>query len=705
MLKAFYKLILVSVLSGSLLNLSISTAAAQASLGVAGVAPTTTTTSPPPQNETLKTDGISSTNMMATLTMVAVGVIASRLYSYKMTPDIVLAAAGGAAFLAGDIIAFFKNKSVMKDLETEILRDDKGNLDQKQIESLEKLKQSYEAAKDTANSKKTLQMAAAAAFAAAGIVAYTTAATEAGLTGACMTAIGTAQAAMATCLGIATPAAAYPPTSVPAAATVTACSACAAALPIIQASYIAHLLGREALLPSLGGLTKSSTERAAINAKKIAGCEAPAPAMGTFPPAGATAVAAVTAARTACVPADAAEIVNESSGVPSLLITGLAAGTGLLSTMGIAASLAVTFVLMTSTTLSLKLDMMLLTPKKRAIIWGVLAALSLAASMAESSEIGKIESNIAKIDRILHGMYQLGGGVDQKNTPTPIVPNTPHVTPFNPNSPIIPVAKNPTIDFGSGGNTKLPCITGGDASKCSSFSSQFDDSLKNSGITNNLPPEVQGSFGDFKNFGDGINGSSKISGGTLGSAASLAAKALALNSALAKQQKALQSKVDANGSKENLAKQSADFAAELKAAVQKQLNASGSSASGMLASFGSGMGSGSGSGTDANSGLASGSNAKKDAAIGSGTAYNLNAGAAGLKDGFDADAKAAKDKLAADAQAALDAKNAAATANATSIDDYALKNDITQDKDQSIFELISNRYQKSGYPRLFKRIK
>ena len=76
-------------------------------------------------------------------------------------------------------VRYYAEKRVFKrTTKTEIKRDVNGNLDNKQIESLEKLKKSYQTAKETANTKKMLQMAAAAAFAAAAATAFMMAANE-----------------------------------------------------------------------------------------------------------------------------------------------------------------------------------------------------------------------------------------------------------------------------------------------------------------------------------------------------------------------------------------------------------------------------------------------------------------------------------------------------------------------------------------------
>jgi hypothetical protein len=69
-------------------------------------------------------------------------------------------------------------------------------------------------------------------------------------------------------------------------------------------------------------------------------------------------------------------------------------------------------------------------------------------------------------------------------------------------------------------------------------------------------------------------------------------------------------------------------------------------------------------------------------------------------------AQAEKDRLAAEKEAAdkAAAEEAALLAKAPGIEEYDLKNDINQDKDVSIFDQISSRYQKS-YRKLFSQKK
>ena len=110
--------------------------------------------------ESVSTGGVEDQNLMSTLAMVAISVIASRLVAYgKLTPDIAAAAAGGAAFIAGDILATKKLKEAKKKIETSIERNKKGDITDEQRQSIMRLIEMYKASKEAAETKMNLQMA------------------------------------------------------------------------------------------------------------------------------------------------------------------------------------------------------------------------------------------------------------------------------------------------------------------------------------------------------------------------------------------------------------------------------------------------------------------------------------------------------------------------------------------------------------------
>ncbi|MDD4974333.1 MAG: hypothetical protein PHY93_08265 [Bacteriovorax sp.] len=756
MLKLFYKTLLVSILSVSLLLLDFSYQGSVININSL-------------QAETLKTGAVKDDNLMATLTMVVVGLLASKLWSAKMTPDIMLAAAGGGIFIAGDIIAVFKNQKAIKELETEITRNEEGKIDQKQIEAIEKLKKSYMVAKDTATTKKNLQMAAAAAFAAAGITAFMMAADETALAASCLLGINGAVAAASTVLAVCQGFTTAATTAFTSASTLsptcaglvfpglvascqaevstflatgakqdalaldcnTEAAACSAKMGVDLGLVKAYLTQREipsVSLPACAADTAKGTIIIATQASIAATCKNYSKPMGALELAGQCAPMAILGnGENSCI-ATAALAPGASNDIQKILYpnqklqlennkTYIASGfferalsmilpsarAGFLDPLGIISSIAISVVLMVFPTLATMLDLSLLIPKRRAIAWGVLATLSLAASMATGSEIKKIEGNIKKIDDILNSMYALKNGVTLANNTSVTNPKIGQAIIDN-KILALNAAKNQEIDLkANGGPGILPCITGDNSDNCPSFSEKLNAAQINQ---KSMPDFVQAQIGSIAKLTDGINGKGRISASTLDRAEAIASQQNALRSELLKQQKALQTKLKDSGSKMDLAREGDKLEASMKAAIQKELDSRKTTAGDILASFGRSSGL-SGSGSSANDIATDASKDSKaqvsNKGLGAGGVVVIPAAtASNSKLGLDKDAEL-EAKLAADKKAADEAAAAKETATA-SMDDYVLKNDITQDKDSSIFDLISNRYQKS-YDRLFKRIK
>lgn len=692
MLKYFYKTLLVSFLCGSLLLLDFSYKTGTVQLSSA-------------QAETVKTDGIKDGDLMSTLTMSSVGLIASRLYTYKMTTDMMLAAAGGAAFIAGEILAYMKLKKVMKDMETQITRDKDGNIDQKQIETLEKLKQSYVEAKGTATTKKNLQMAAAAAFAAAAVAAIVLKSSETLAFEGCQSALTSAGSSCPSAAG--------------------AAGAATAALKSMQAA-------REVPAPSMTNKTTETAGLASLTAAQATlaatlGTSAAAYAVcpGTCQEQLAAACSAAIGTIQVCtsvastvqmtgaygvfgtigynpiMPAKQIIAKNDSqnffANLSKFFITD--AHADLFSPMGIASGLAIKYLIATNASLGTTIDTFLFTPMKRGMAWGVLSGLTFAASSATDGQIQKIEGNIQKIDAILNQMYAYKNGVVASQSPS--VQNAKIDKEISQNKALgMNGNVDQDIDLKASGVT-MPCVTSDKPDKCPSFS----NALSSQADFKMMPDSMQSQMGNISKLADGLNGTSKITSSTFAEAKALAGQANAIAADLARRQKELQAKLKASGSTLDLAKEKAKLEGSIKDAVQKELDKNKMTAGEMLASFGGGRGglgsfSSSGSSavaTDANK--TDGKGSKK----GSGIAIPVVGLPAATMPKIDD--KAMADSLKADADKAAAEAALTADAKATSIDDYELKNDITKDKESSIFELISNRYQKSGYPRLFKRIK
>jgi hypothetical protein len=754
MLKLLYKTLVVAFISGSLLLMDFNYKGQMISWNNV-------------QAESLKLDKTESgMNMMSTLTMVVVGVLASRLYKYKMTLDIGLAAGGAVAFIGGDIIALIKNKKVMKDLQTEIVRDEKGQIDQKQIETFKKLKESYVAAKDTATTKKMLQMAASAAFAGAGIAAVMMSATEEAAQAKCLlglqNAVSTAYTAdkavcttkhseFATCLAEAATTctastvgyeACYPPRAAkckvqhedPALICDTTTSACKTKISADMSQFTTYISKRETPVPSGPALLETTTF--ATNIQTLF----PQSANVCTAPYASKMLAAETTAD--CPGTSMIQSANASGGTPLTVANNIqnefhklifpnlkfqdksqkllvdnyinkvlnvilpeANAFAILDMLGVAGTEAVKFVVETSQSLATTLDLQLLIPKRRAIAWGVLSALSLAASMATGSEIGKIEGNIKKIDAILNSMNALQNGVDQTNNIATTKPtqnvndNKTNIIGLNPNANLgINTNKASDYDLKANGGGTLPCITGATGS-CESLSSKMS-SLN--GIQS-LPAYTQAQAGDITKFADGLSGKSNISGLTQDLGRNLAGQQNALGQALKKQQQDLQDKLRKLGRKGDLASDAAKLEASMRAIVKRGLDASKSSPASMYASFGGRPIFSDSTGANTDALKYKDENDSKNKWMGGVVAIPAATQPEALSD---SDLK--NDKLdGVDKTAEGDIGQNGGTGSGSKkadMDDYLLKNDITQDKDSSIFDLISNRYQKSGYPRLFKKI-
>ena len=771
MLKAIYKFLLVTLLSGSLLMLDFGVKGAQLQVGFnhsfASTAepqaqdcmgntpeeavkardseackkyqsqnptnspnsntPTNTNNEP---NKKVKLDAAKDNDLMATLTMTAIGLLASRLYKCKLTTDMMIAAAGGAAYIAGDIVATFQLKSVMKDLEKEIKKTGTVTEANNQIEDFKRLKKSYEDAKGTANTKKMLQMAAAAAFLiAAGVAAYQYTTMKAAQL-SCITGLSTSSnACAAQCATL---------SSNPA----TAASAppfCTAVTPLASASALEIVRSNlsDMIQPSSTGQTADTAKAATSHSTMLTGTSCPlaakdvAACKGSYsvelfnrgvclvPPAVGLNSILNTPLFEKRVFANYTPVKNDFSWA-SLLISDARAD--LFSPLGIVSGLAISFVMMTSTTLGVQLDTMLFSPLNRGIIWGVLAGLTYMASTATDNQIKKIEENIQKIQAIIDELEALRKG---NTTASALAINT------GGTSPKATAVKSPEFNLGNGNyqdvdmskeGVKFPCINGEYTNHCDSFSNLMNEKTQN---VKDLPPDLKSQIANLSSLADGINGTSTLSTGTMANAASLAAQANALRSNLNSKQQKIQDMLNRNkNNKINLAARSNAIKNDMLKAVGKELEKRGSTPAKMLASFGAsgslsskyaatssygdgsvnGVGAGdTGTGADGANGSETldPSKIKNTAAsidIGQGSSELSEAAKAGSNE------TNGIDPLAGQSAAGANGKNADGTKTAT-MDDYDLKNDINLNKDVDIFKVITNRYQKSAYPRLFKRVK
>ncbi len=733
MLKLLYKTLLVSVLSGSLLLLDFSYKGAMIDSAMA---------------ESVKTEKITDKDLMGTLTMTVVGVLAKRMYTYKPTVDIMLAAAGGAIFLAGEVLAFIGLKDVLKGMEEQITRDKAGNVNKEQIESIERLKKTYEEAKKTANQKKMLQMAAAAAFAAAAVAAYTMAAGDLAALTTCTAGIGTglglSKAVAAICQGYAS----NPASAAKAPPCYAELAACTASITTYQQTVMSYEMGRQSVGPSVPLLTKAVATEAALGVQ-----------LNTIPVVCLTDSKIMAIPVKACTPLVPNNIKGESSGLmvveanaavtykalpaiykkmfanekefielakkgqsnaPTKSSDGMLskitdflfpqAHAALFSAMGIASSLAISYILATSATIGPAIDMYMLIPQHRAIVWGILSALTFAATTSTNNVIAQIESNIKKIDEILKSMYSMADGATGTNLAANTLPPTASPTQST-LKPAINTAANAVnyeaIDLSNGVNGTLPCGTGEEGQKCK----PFEEVVKDLPSYEGLNAESQLQLSSIMKTASGMSGTSNISAATLSNASKLAAQSNALKSAMDKAKAASAASLKKAGSNLNLDAESKKLSDQMEKAINDNLKKSNIDAAGMVANMSGGRFN-SGSATASSNNSASEAAAKKAEAealaaalarakgaaganainLNSGTSDKMELGLTGVDNGSDG-------KMSASELAAYNEASKKAVGN---IDEYDIKNDISKDTGANIFELISNRYQQSGYPRLFK---
>lgn len=690
---------------------------------------------------------IKDSNLGATLTMAATGLVASRLFTYpKLTPDMMAAAVGGAAFIAGEIAAYMQFRDQLKDFEDDLTRDEKGNLDQKQIETLEKLLQSYEKAKETAGMKKGFQTAAAAAFAVASGLAIYQAATDESTQTACITGMNTAiSAGMASCktawtathtettcpplaasqcaattYGYAACVAAYMKTCVASqtAASVAAdCVPCETALNLKFQNIMARIAGRETPSPSMAALTKVLTLSSTIKANDAASCKGVA---GIHSPAtmGAPSISA-------CAPYEVVNQTNTAGGAPpatpgSYLREDLRPGilkkmlytymlerligsthastfSSPLSMMGIASSVAVSFVMANYVGVANFVDMNVLIPKRRAMIWAAMAATTAMAISATSAVEKKLEANIQKIRAVLARMYQLNpaGFANKANLINAIQKGVPLARKVS----SVPLSNNIVSENIKYDHSKsLPCITAEVNGKCEDMGSSVQ---KIEGL-NSIPSELRKQFNDVADFGKTINGSSSISSAAIEGSQKLGSQSNAISERMRAERKKLQeilNKNNRNGDKVDFEKDEAEARKALLKSTADALKANKLTEEGAFRLIGGGINT---------IGIKGESLANTDAKKSDSGANAVNLAVAGEN-------KEEKKKnemnlgLGDDAEkdiASVEGLNPEAGGEAEkSIDDYDLGQNIHKDPNQNLFEIISKRYINSGYKRLLEKKK
>lgn len=608
-------------------------------------------------------DNLFGSSNAANLSMAAIGLVTSRLYRYQMTPDLYAALAAGGGFLAGELTTLDQLRNVDHNIDIASSVGTSTGQTDTQIKSLERLKESYVQAKEAFNRKKNFQSAAATAFLlAAGIAGYQALMTATSVT-ACTSAISAAGSAC-------TPAA---PASAALVSTITAYQGQA----MIPGTSVSKAASSAAFRASF------VTEQTAF----VSSLTAAAAAYYAAVPVGAAAGAACTAAASSLAPCGVmltAMATSESATpVASPAIMGLntpyaplfhmifesaipmaQASLSSLSSTLFGASGAVIGMELTSGA-AMTLDTMLLSPGNRALAWTAMATLAQAAIAANDNIMATIDGNIAKIDALIAPLNAGPNGIQMNHLNT--VNTVVHQSILGGDTPVKDIHLNESI----------PCLSGPEDKKCAPLGQKFNSLPSMSGLSESMKA-------DFKMVGklaDGISGNKVISSGTLSEANKLGGK---LNAILAAN-KDLMKKLSLT-LKNNVEKGQTDFISQLNKGgkdILKKYNVT----------------------PDAFVAMAANQPFTKVEAANKAKVSN---GAKAVK--VEVKGPASKEisfqlpEVKDDSEAIM--KDAMRVPASNLEDKYDLsKNGVHTDTSTSIFDVITSRYIKSGYPRLLEEEK
>ena len=560
-------------------------------------------------SETIKLDDPQGkSGAMNIIIMLAIGILGTKMVMYKKrTMDMTIGIVGSVAYIAGEVFN-------IKSLKDRIAEDQKattdgsasgtadgsstasattgsstkpgglqgdtfvvnkssdGKNDSAQIESLQKLKKSYEDAKKSAKTRKMLQMAAAAAFGLAAVLALYQMVTQGGKKLACEAAIKTSQAALSACVA-----------NIPTEA--AGCTACQTQVSALSASINAS----DAKAANPGDSAPKLAEAEATLPKDMSSAAAPC--------TGATAQAQKSKVTTACQSylttrhgyeaggpiAMFSTASNDSKWLNKMLFSGInfpepkmsveepigdknllqkmmnvlvpsAEASGWMGLLGLGAGAALA--LMTAKgAMGKTIDKFIFNPGLRAVLWGLLAAAAFAASKATQKEMDKIDENLKKINQILADMATLQNGV-QGSTPTEQKLNTVAFDAALKKSDSNAISNNP--------NLSIDCVANPGGTNCASVT----DQVKAMPGFATLPDTLQSATTQTTKLGDSLSGATTISGTTLGAANTLASKA----NAIAKLNKSLVSKLNAIGQNPDLVRKGQDLFGQLRAQTSRALS-------------------------------------------------------------------------------------------------------------------------------------
>lgn len=627
------------------------------------------------------TDSAGNIIMMIMLAFIATKMISYKKWSY----DMMAAAAAGGIYLVGEVLNIATAKKDMEKISASLTLRSDGAVDSTQVEYIRSLKTSYQKVIEALKRKQMLLKAALAGFLiATGIAAY-----QKGMiwysSSMCTAAYTSAKAKLATALGACSKLA-------------TGAGACALQVEACQGKLLSDQpiftkLWAEFDVPmmSFAKFTKESVPLTAYTSALAIKCAAPLSpeAMAVDEYVTTTCTKFVTDYTTYSaygVFTPTASINQNDIFTKFLKITEQKqmetkktflqsfvslfvenAHAGWLSLLGLAGGWALAQIKV----LGDYVDTMMYSPGLRIAAWGTLTGICAWAISDTGKKIDDAQSNIDKIDKILNETDRLSKGVQNSNATVTTVPTLANTFGTN--------------DVTLSTTDKTGCLAGSTSSSCTSLSSLAAST--NLGISD-LPSGLSTSASQLTSTADSLSGTGKLSTAALSSIASLGNQANAIkklnNSLFKKLQQLNNSKEDFSG-KANAQK----FANNAGSLSNSALKKSGQTTSGALASIGLGNSYSSGAISEANPKL---EETKLPTTKATAVAEKTPSGQ--INKAFD---------LKLDDQAAVPETLANGMKEGSASDKYEIKeNDINPDSKTSIFEVISIRYLKSGYPKLLE---
>ncbi len=681
MFKYIAKTFLIAVIAGSLI--SVQTSVVYAGVNATKSEAVTDDKGVSSSTKKYQFDKISDSDMLASLAMLAGGFIAGRMFMHysPATMDVYVAAAGGAAYIAGEVYTNFKFKGTIDAMTLEVSKRSDAKINEEQIQRLNDLKKSYEEARDTTKTKKMLQTASAVAFGAAAAMATYMAFMEDSMVTKCRAALAQAESLVTACASTG--------------ATTALCLACKPELTAYNLKFNQYILKMGTIAPSLSleAATKVD-EKLLMSPPKSCMVGAPIPASTLITTSCVSTVAVIQKGEvsgspvkpTSFNPTFSKKFIAMTKHLPFYALlpyknpnaTTLekifdmilpSAHAGWLPLLGLGAGTALAMFGMVEV-VSVQVDSMMFNPKYRAIAWAALAGVAYMSMNSSDNVIQELDGNIKKIDSILADLNKLTLGAKAQNIAAQAV-----------NTSTIRTKVTDKEDTTSGPQALTPCMTSNNSTNCKPITQQ----LANAPGFGNLPDSFKSIATQATKLGDNLSGTNGISGAALSSAEALAKNKSAIGSLLKDRQDAL-TKIT-NG-KAQPRKEGEQFLNRMKASVQKYLRNKGTTATGMMANLGAMP--------------ISGSDKALSEPTGDSTKPTVSAVSG---EGRAAESEEKKEEEGAGlnldfSEAPVEGSVGGNSAGAAAPEYDVKTNEIGKENGPSIFEVISSRYLKSGYPKL-----